>query len=210
MIGRDLEFCGETGEKVTRVSEEEVTHLLRAWASGNDSVLDELIPIVYGELRRMAHQQMSKERAGHTLQSDALIDEAFLRLIGAKRVQWHDRTHFFAYFAKMMRRILVDHARSRCRMKRAGPVQQVTIDSRLLPVPDADANIARLDDALSLLAEIDERKAKIVELRFFGGFSVEETADALKISVRTVMNDWKFAKAWLLRELESERKTNEF
>jgi RNA polymerase sigma-70 factor (ECF subfamily) len=195
---------------VTRVSEEEVTLLLKAWASGNNSALDQLVPIVYGELRRMAHRQMSAERAGHTLQSDALIDEAFVRLIGAKPVQWHDRAHFFAYFAKMMRRILVDHARSRSRMKRAGAVQQVIIDSHILPSSDADANIARLDDALNLLAEIDGRKAKIVELRFFGGFSVEETADALGISPRTVMNDWKFAKAWLLRELESERMAHEF
>jgi RNA polymerase sigma-70 factor, ECF subfamily len=189
---------------VIRISKEEVTLLLKAWASGNDSVLDELIPIVYGELRRMAHQQMSKERAGHTLQSDALIDEVFMRLIGAKHVQWHDRAHFFSYFAKMMRHILVDHARSRCRMKRMGGIQEVTINSQMPPTSDANANVAKLDDALSLLAEIDERKAKIVELRFFGGFSVEETADALSISSRTVMNDWKFAKVWLLRELESE------
>jgi RNA polymerase sigma-70 factor (ECF subfamily) len=200
----NLETYGKTGEDVTRVSEAEVTLLLKAWANGNDSVLDELIPIVYGELRRMAHQQMSREQAGHTLQSDALIDEAFLRLLGAKHVHWNNRAHFFAYFARMMRRILVDHARSRCRMKRAGALQEVTINSRILPASDADANITRLDDALNLLAEIDERKAKIVELRFFGGFSVEETADALKISTRTVMNDWKFAKAWLLRELQTE------
>ncbi len=188
--------------------EEEVTLLLKAWANGNDSVLDELIPIVYGELRRMAHLQMSRERAGHTLQSDALIDEGFLRLIGARRVQWHDRAHFYAYFAKMMRRILVDHARSRYRKKRGGAIQEVTIDSRLPIVRDADANIARLDDALSLLAEVDERKAKVVELRYFGGFSVEETADALKISPRTVLNDWIFARAWLLREMEFNRKPN--
>lgn len=189
---------------------EEITVLLRAWADGDDSILDELIPIVYGELRRMAHQQMSRERIGHTLQSDALIDEAFLRLIGNKHLQWNDRGHFFAYFAKMMRRILVDHARSRRRIKRGGAIQEVTFNSRLPAMSDTDESIARLDDALSLLAKIDERKAKIVEMRFFGGFSVEETADALSISVRTVMNDWKFAKAWLMREMESGQRTNEY
>jgi RNA polymerase sigma-70 factor (ECF subfamily) len=197
------------GENVARVSEDAVTLLLKAWAGGNDSVLDELVPIVYGELRRMAHQQMSRERAGHTLQTDALIDEAFLRLIGDKPIQWNDRAHFFACCAKMMRRILVDHARSRCRIKRGGAMQEVTINSRLPLTSNVDTHIARLDDALTLLEKMDARKAKIVEYRFFGGFSVEETADALKISTRTVLNDWKFAKAWLLRELESGPRVNE-
>lgn len=187
---------------MTRVQEKEITLLLNAWASGDDLALDKLIPIVYDELRRMAHRQMSKEREGHTLQSDALINEAVLRLFNVKNAQWNDRAHFFAYFAKMMRRILVDHARSRCREKRGGPIPEITLDSSTRIGTDADLNVARLDDALSSLGQMDERKAKIVELRFFGGFSVEETADALKVSARTVMNDWKFAKAWLLRELE--------
>lgn len=188
---------------MTRVPEENVTLLLKAWTGGDDSALDKLIPIVYKELRRMAHRQMINERAGHTLQSDALINEAIVRLFNAKQIQWNDRAHFFAYFAKMMRRILVDHARSRCRIKRGGAVQETTLNSSTKVKSDADANIARLDDAISSLSKIDERKAKIVELRFFGGFSVEETAEALGIGVRTVMSDWKFTKVWLLRELES-------
>jgi RNA polymerase sigma-70 factor (ECF subfamily) len=190
---------------VTQVSGRDITLLLRAWAGGNDSVLDELIPVVYNELRRLAHIQMAKERAGHTLQSDALVNEAFLRLIHARHVDWQNRTHFFRYFAKMMRRILVDHARSRCRMKRAGAHEQVTINSNTALKPDVDSCISRLDDALSSLAEVDSRKAKVVEMLYFGGFSVEETAEALEISPRTVMKDMKFSKVWLLRELESKK-----
>ena len=188
---------------MARVQAKDVTLLLKAWTGGDNSALDRLIPIVYDELRRMAHRQMSSERAGHTLQSDALINEAMLRLFNVKQTQWTDRAHFFAYFAQLMRRILVDHARSRCRMKRGGAGAKITLNSSIGMKADADVSIARLDDALGSLAEIDERKAKIVELRFFGGFSVEETAEALGISARTVMNDWKFTKAWLLREFES-------
>ncbi len=193
----------DTGENVALVPEKEVTLLLKAWTGGDDSALDKLIPIVYDELRRMAHRQMFKERKGHSLQSDALINEAILRLFNAKHIQWNDRAHFFAFFAKMMRRILVDHARSRRRIKRGGAVPETPLNSSIKIGSDGNTNISRLDDALNSLAEIDERKAKIVELRFFGGFSVKETAEALGIGSRTVMSDWKFAKIWLLRELES-------
>jgi RNA polymerase sigma-70 factor, ECF subfamily len=194
---------------VIRISGKEVTLLLQAWANGDAAALDALIPIVYDELRRMAHRQMSFERVEHTLQSDALVNEVYLRLIGAKEVQWSDHTHFFAYAAQLMRRILVDHARSRCRMKRGGAVNKVALDSSIEIKSSADAGIVRLDDALSALKKAYQRKAKVVELRFFGGFSIEEIAKALSISTRTVMNDWQFAKVWLLRELESSGQENE-
>jgi RNA polymerase sigma-70 factor, ECF subfamily len=194
---------------VTRISGKEVTLLLHAWANGDNAALDALIPIVYDELRRMAHRQMSFERAEHTLQSDALVNEVYLRLIGAKEVHWSDHAHFFAYAAQLMRRILVDHARSRCRSKRGGAVTKVALDSSIKIESSADTGIVRLDDALSALEKAYQRKAKVVELRFFGGFSIEEVAKALSISTSTVMNDWQFAKAWLLRELESSGKENE-
>jgi RNA polymerase sigma-70 factor, ECF subfamily len=183
--------------------ENDVTLLLNAWSGGDAAALDRLIPIVYDELRRIAHRQMSRERAGHTLQSNALVNEVYLRLISAKEVRWHTRAHFFFSAAQLMRRILVDHARARCRIKRGGRAQRLELDPSLAIPSSADANVARLDDALSALDQVDSRKAKVVELRFFGGFSVAETAEALSVSERTVMNDWKFAKVWLLRELEN-------
>jgi RNA polymerase sigma-70 factor, ECF subfamily len=194
---------------VTQISGKEVTLLLQAWANGDTAALDALIPLVYDELRRMAHRQMSFERAEHTLQSSALVNEVYLRLVGAKEVQWSDHAHFFAYSAQLMRRILVDHARSRCRTKRGGAVIKVALDSSIKIESSADAGIARLDDALSALEKAYQRKAKVVELRFFGGFSIEEIAKTLGISTSTVMNDWRFAKVWLLRELESSGKENE-
>jgi len=183
--------------------ENDVTLLLNAWSGGDAAALDRLIPIVYDELRRIAHRQMSRERAGHTLQSNALVNEVYLRLISAKEVRWHTRAHFFFSAAQLMRRILVDHARARCRIKRGGRAKRLELDPSLAIPSSADANVARLDDALSALDQVDSRKAKVVELRFFGGFSVAETAEALSVSERTVMNDWKFAKVWLLRELEN-------
>jgi RNA polymerase sigma-70 factor, ECF subfamily len=185
------------------VRENDVSLLLNAWCDGDASALDRLIPLVYDELRRIAHRQMSRERTGHTLQSNALVNEVYLRLINAKEVQWHSRAHFFFSAAQLMRRILVDHARARCRIKRGGHIQKLELDPSLAIPSNADANVARLDDALSALDAVDSRKAKVVELRFFGGFSVAETAEALSVSERTVMNDWKFAKVWLLRELEN-------
>jgi len=147
---------------------------------------------------------MLRERRGHSFESTDLVNEGFLRFVNTRQVQWKNEDHFFACFATIMRRVLVDHARSRCRQKRKGALNAVALDLSAMPVPkkDPDVRISNLDDALNRLEEIDERKARVVEMRYFGGFSVAETAEALKISERTVMNEWKFAQAWLLRELQ--------
>jgi RNA polymerase sigma-70 factor, ECF subfamily len=179
-----------------------VSQLLKDWRQGDESALDKLIPLVYEELRKIAHYQMARERAGHTLQTTALVNEVCLRLIGGAEIPWQDRAHFMALSAQLMRRVLVDHARGRGRAKRGGAVQKLSLDESLAIPVGPDADIARLDDALNSLAAADARKAKTVELRFFGGFSVEETAKVLNVSVRTVMNDWQFAKVWLLREMQ--------
>jgi RNA polymerase sigma-70 factor (ECF subfamily) len=179
-----------------------VSQLLKDWGQGDESALDKLIPLVYEELRKIAHYQMARERAGHTLQTTALVNEVCLRLIGGVEIPWQDRAHFMALSAQLMRRVLVDHARGRGRAKRGGAVQKLSLDESLAIPVGPDADIARLDDALNALAAADARKAKTVELRFFGGFSVEETARVLNVSVRTVMNDWQFAKVWLLREMQ--------
>ncbi len=187
---------------MTETSAGEVSQLLRDWREGNESALNKLTPLVYDELRRIAHRQMAGERAGHTLQTTALINEVYLRLLGVLDISWQDRAHFFALSARLMRRVLVDHARGRGRAKRGGAVRKLSLEEMPAIPAGRDTNIAELDDALNLLAAVDARKASTVELRFFGGFSVEETAKILNVSVRTVMNDWKFAKAWLLRELQ--------
>ena len=179
-----------------------VSQLLKDWGQGDESALDKLIPLVYEELRKIAHYQMARERAGHTLQTTALVNEVCLRLIGGAEIAWQDRAHFMALSAQLMRRVLVDHARGRGRAKRGGAIQKLSLDESLAIPAGPDADIARLDDALNSLAAADPRKAKTVELRFFGGFSVKETAKVLNVSVRTVMNDWQFAKAWLLREMQ--------
>ena len=179
-----------------------VSQLLKDWGQGDESALDKLIPLVYEELRKIAHYQMARERAGHTLQTTALVNEVCLRLIGGAEIPWQDRAHFMALSAQLMRRVLVDHARGRGRAKRGGPIQKLSLDESLVIPAGPDADIVRLDDALNSLAATDARKAKTVELRFFGGFSVEETAKVLNVSVRTVMNDWQFAKVWLLREMQ--------
>ncbi len=187
---------------MTRASAGEVSQLLRQWGEGDEDALSRLIPLVYEELRKIAHRQMVKERAGHTLQTTALVNEAYLRLLGTGEVPWEDRAHFFALSAQLMRRILVDHARGRGRVKRGGAIRKVSLEESLAIPVGRDAHIIELDDALNALAAVDPRKAKTVELRFFGGFSVEETAKTLNVSVSTVMNDWKFAKVWLLREMQ--------
>jgi len=179
-----------------------VSQLLKDWGQGDESALDKLIPLVYEELRKIAHYQMARERAGHTLQTTALVNEVCLRLIGGAEIPWQDRAHFMALSSQLMRRVLVDHARGRGRAKRGGAIQKLSLDESLAIPVGPDADIARLDDALNSLAATDARKAKTVELRFFGGFSVEETAKVLNVSVRTVMNDWQFAKVWLLREMQ--------
>jgi RNA polymerase sigma-70 factor, ECF subfamily len=189
---------------LTGSARNEISLLLKAWGGGDEAALEKLIPFVDAELRRMAHYQMARERAGHTLQTTALVNEAYIRLVGAKQVHFLDRIHFFALSAQLMRRILVDYARAHNREKRGGMVQMMPLDHSPAIPAGPDANLVELDDALNSLATIDARKAKTVELRFFGGLSVEETAKALNVSISTVMSDWKFAKAWLLRELQQE------
>ena len=184
----------------------EVSELLQAWSDGDESALAKLTPLIYGELHRLAHHYMSRERADHTLQTTALVNEAYLRLVQAKRVEWHDRTHFFAVSAQVMRRILVDMARARGYAKRGGGVRQISLDdSAFVALPERDADLVALDEALTALSAIDTRKSKVVELRFFGGLSVNETAAVLKVSPDTVMRDWSLAKVWLLRELDNSK-----
>jgi len=178
-----------------------LTGLLLAWGNGDQSAFDHLVAAVHDELRRLARRQMRGERANHTLQTTALVNEAYLRLIDLRRVDWQDRTHFFALSARLMRRILVDHARARHYRKRGGGAGHVDLDEALVVSTARGPDLVALDDALQALARIDARKSKVVEMRFFGGLSVKETADALHVSPETVMRDWRLAKAWLLREL---------
>jgi RNA polymerase sigma-70 factor, ECF subfamily len=183
---------------------EEFSALLRAWSGGDQSALDKLIPLVHDELHRLAHSYMRRERAGHTLQTTALVNEAYLRLVDAKLVQWQDRAHFFGIAAKLMRRILVDFARSRGYQKRGGRLRKVSLDEALLVASGPQEDLVRLDDALKTLEEFDPRKARVVELRYFGGLSVDETEEVLKVSGITVMREWNMARLWLLKELKQE------
>jgi RNA polymerase sigma-70 factor, ECF subfamily len=178
----------------------EVSGLLRAWSEGDRAALDRLTPIVYDELRRLARRYMRGERTGHSLQTTALVNEAYMRLVDYKSMQWQNRAHFFAVSAQLMRRILVEHAR-RHNLKRGGGVQHVSFEDTAEVSGDRAADLGALDDALDALARIDPRKVQVVEMRFFGGLSVEETAEVLKVSPVTVMRDWSTAKAWLYREL---------
>ena len=178
-----------------------VTELLVAWSAGDSSALDRLVPLVHAELRRLARRQMRRERDGHTLQTTALVNEAYLRLVDLSRIRWQDRAHFFAMSARLMRRILVDHARSRQYIKRGGGAWRVTFDEALVASAEPAADLLALDEALQALARVDARKSQVVELRYFGGLSVDETAEALHVSPETVMRDWRLAKAWLLREI---------
>ncbi len=178
-----------------------VTELLLAWGRGERSALDELVPIVHQELRRLARLQLRGERINHTLQTTALVNEAFIRLVDLRRIQWQDRAHFLSLSARLMRRILVDHARSRNYQKRGGGAVSVALDETLIGSVERGADLVALDDALEGLAREDPRKSQVVELRFFGGLSVEETAEALKVSAETVLRDWRLAKVWLLREV---------
>lgn len=179
-----------------------ITRLLVDWRGGDQAALEQLIPLVHDELRRLARRHMAHERVGHTLQATALVNEAFVRLIDVRQVKWQDRTHFFAMSSRLMRRILVDFARSKGYQKRGGDVQKVSFDEALVVTTEPGQDLVALDDALNALAAFDSRKAQVIEMRFFGGLSVEETAEALNVSVDTVMRDWKLAKAWLLRELK--------
>jgi RNA polymerase sigma factor (TIGR02999 family) len=175
--------------------------LLLAWSEGDREALDRLVPLVYGELRRLAQSYMRRERAGHTLQTTALIHEAFLRLIDAGQVRLESRTHFFAVASRLMRQILVDFARSRGYQKRGGGAEQVSLDEALVIGQPPDEDLVALDEALAALAEVDERKARVVELRFFGGLTEAEMAETLKVSPETVRRDWRLAKSWLLHKL---------
>jgi RNA polymerase sigma-70 factor (ECF subfamily) len=181
-----------------------VTELLRAWSNGDDAALEQLMPLVEAELRRLARAYMRRERREHTLQTTALMNEAFLRLTDARRVHWQDRAHFLGISARLMRRILVDHARHRGYQKRGGGAQRVTLHEGLVMSADPALDVVALDRALDALAKVDDRKSRTIELRFFGGLSVEETADVLQVSPDTVKRDWRLAKLWLLRELEKE------
>ena len=178
----------------------DVSTMLRAWSDGEPGALDQLIPIVFAELRRLAHRQMRGERAGHSLQTTALVNEAFLRLVDCNRMRWVDRAHFFAVSAQLMRRILIDNAR-RHNLTRGAAVEHVPIELAEVAIEGRHPDLLALDEALKSLAEFDPRKAQIVELRFFGGLLVEETASVLKVSTITVIRDWNTAKAWLYREL---------
>jgi len=186
---------------VPNVQTYETTRLLRAWQNGDQTALDQLTPRVYQELRRLAHHHMQNERPGRTLQTTALVHEAFLRLVDLTNMRWQDRAHFFAMSATIMRRILVEQARARGTLKRGGNLPRISLDE----IPDLNSNqgsqMLEVDDALRRMAEMDPRKARVIELRFFGGLSVEEAAEVLKISPQSVMRDWRIAKAWLMREL---------
>jgi RNA polymerase sigma factor (TIGR02999 family) len=180
-----------------------VTTLLLEWRRGDATALDRLMPIVHGELRRLARRQLRREQPGHTLETGALVNEAYVRLVDLDRVQWQDRAHFFAMAARTMRRILVDHARARRSSKRGGGVTRIPLEPGIDRAAEAGTDVVALDDALTALSSRDPRKARVVELRFFGGLTVEETAAALHVSPETVMRDWRLAKAWLLRQMES-------
>ena len=179
----------------------DVTRLLEAWGRGDEVALQKLLPVIYEQLRAVAHHYMARERPGHTLQTTALIHETYLRLVNVRRMNWQNRAHFFALCAQFMRRILVEFARASGSQKRGGAVTHVDFEEALTVSSEPDWDLIALDEALRRLALVDERKSRVVELRFFGGLSVKETAEVVKVSADTVMRDWQFAKVWLLREL---------
>ena len=183
-----------------RLAAKDIGALLRAWSDGDQTALDRLAPIVYDELRRLAHRYMEGEPRGHTLQTTALVNEAYMRLVGYNRMQWQDRAHFFAVSAQVMRRILVDHAR-RHNVKRGAGAQRVDFDEAAVVAGARAPDLVALDDAMNALARLDMRKVRIIEMRFFGGLSAEETAEVLDVSPATVRRDWSIAKLWLYREL---------
>ena len=191
------EDAGEPGELQVR----EVTQLLRAWSEGDQKALEKLTPLVYQELHLRAHRHMARERAGQTLQTTALVNEIYVQLIDLHGVSWRDRAHFFALSSRLIRRVLIDAARSRGSLKRGAGSPHVTFDENLLVSTEPRADVVALDEALTALAAIDQRKSQVVELRFFGGLGIEEAAEVLKVSPETVKRDWKLAKAWLRREL---------
>jgi RNA polymerase sigma-70 factor (ECF subfamily) len=199
-----LGFSLERRNLMPTSTPQEITTLLLAWGSGDRAALDQLMPLVYDELRRMAHRYLGHERAGHTMQSAALVNEAYLKMLGGQHMDFQNRAHFFAVAAQLMRMILVDYARTRNRGRRGGGAQRVSLEDALAVASEQSADLVALDDALNTLATFDERKSKVAELRFFGGLSVEETAEVLQVAPITVMREWRLAKAWLYRELSRE------
>ena len=187
--------------QLTRKPQHQITQLLAEWSDGNQSALDELYPLVYEELHRLARRYMSRERKGHTLQTTALINEAYVRLVDQRNVRWANRSHFFAISAQIMRRILIDHARRQAYAKRGGGAKQVSLEEAAIVAPDQASELVRLDEALQTLAKLDERRCHVVELRYFGGLSNEEIAGVLKVSENTVTRDWNLARAWLYQQL---------
>jgi RNA polymerase sigma factor (TIGR02999 family) len=187
-------------------STHEVTHLLQAWRAGDDGALEQLMPLVYDELHRLARRYMAAEQSDHTLQTTALVHEAYLRLVDAKNVDWQNRAHFYAICARLMRRILVDFARSRNYQKREGNFAHIQLEEAATVSAVMGSELLAVDEALKQLAAVDTRKCEVVEMRFFGGLTVEEIAEALQVSSETVMRDWKLAKAWLLRELSHDER----
>jgi RNA polymerase sigma factor (TIGR02999 family) len=181
---------------------QDITGLLQAWGRGEDEALQKLVPLVYEELHAAARRYMARERPGHTLQTTALIHETYLRLVDVRKIKWQNRAHFFAMCAQLMRRILIDFARSRAYKKRGGATPQVNFDEALAVTAEPDTDLLAIDEALNRLAAVDPRKSRVVELRFFGGLGVKETAEVMKISPDTVTRDWKLAKVWLLRDLQ--------
>ena len=189
----------ESAAQMPTLPPQEVTQLLADWSKGDKSALDKLLPLVHAELRRIARRQMSHERPGHTLQATALINEVYLKLLGQESFEWHNRAHFFAVCAQIMRHILIDHARAHTREKRGGGAVQVSLDKAVVIANEQAEHLLALDEALRSLENLDAQKAKIVELRYFGGLSLEETAEVLDISPRTVRREWQRSKAWLYR-----------
>jgi RNA polymerase sigma-70 factor, ECF subfamily len=185
-------------------ADHEISNLLKAWDAGDELALERLTPLVYAELHRAAHRYMTGERSEHTLQTTALINELYLRLVDFQHIDWQNRAHFFGICAQLMRRVLVDFSRARSSQKRGGNAPQFSFDEELMISNAAQPDLVALDDALNALATVDERKSRVVELRFFGGLDVRETAEVLRVSSETVMRDWKLAKAWLFRELSQE------
>lgn len=188
--------------QMTQPPTHELTQLLNAWSEGDRAALDKLTPLIYEELRRMAHRYMNRERKGHTLQTTALVNEAYLRLFDRENVHWQNRTHFFAIAAQLMRRILVDHARGQASQKRGGKAQKVSLEEAALISQERASEVIALDEALKGLALIDPQQSRIVELRFFGGLSVDEAAEVLSVSPATIKREWGSAKLWLLREIK--------
>jgi len=189
---------------VPQSSSQELTHLLLAWSQGEREALDRLIPVIYAELRRIAHSYIRGERRGNTLQTTALVNEAYLRLIDCSRVNWQNRAHFLAVSAQLMRRILIDYARSRGYQKHGGAMERISLKESQIVSAGRDPDLVELDEALQALAAVDARKSQVVELRFFGGMTAEETAEVLGVSPDTVLRDWKLARTWLAREMKKQ------